>query len=473
MIQNHKNIAITLLLISILLSFTPVAISEPIPIVTIDELSIPSGQTKTTMLLVTNVTHLGSYEIKISWNPSVIELTSVTDTDFTISSYIDDDGGYATLVGYHMDEANGNADLAQLSFTAVSQTTNNCDVNFITSDLLTADPQPDAIAHQTRSAQMQITADQPSDDDHDDGDDDGGGGGGFLPPTNQAPQADLSAGAPYTGNVNEPILFDGSKSTDTDGTIIRWFWTFGDGTDSTGETTSHSYQKPGDYVVTLTVTDDQEETNTVETTVTISQPNTPPGTPHITGPKQGSTNISYQFILNCTDADHDLINYTINWGDHTTETTSLTNHQHNFTVNHTWKNNGIYQISVSATDEHNQSSAITTSIIFIDVTVHYITDTITGYLIDTDMDTIYDRYHHNQTNIETAVEQHHDGGYLIDSNQDGSWDYVYDETTMSLEVYDPQNSYQEPEQNTPGLSLVFLFMVIMISILYYKKRPFK
>ncbi|MDQ1657836.1 MAG: hypothetical protein QOD41_2919 [Cryptosporangiaceae bacterium] len=49
----------------------------------------------------------------------------------------------------------------------------------------------------------------------------------------------------------------GSGSTDTDGSITSYAWTFGDGATATGTSAAHSYAAAGTYTVTLTVTDDQ------------------------------------------------------------------------------------------------------------------------------------------------------------------------------------------------------------------------
>jgi PKD repeat protein len=56
--------------------------------------------------------------------------------------------------------------------------------------------------------------------------------------------------------VDEPIHFNASTSYDPDGTIVVYFWDFGDGTNATGVTVQHSYRHKGTYTVTLTATDD-------------------------------------------------------------------------------------------------------------------------------------------------------------------------------------------------------------------------
>lgn len=64
--------------------------------------------------------------------------------------------------------------------------------------------------------------------------------------------------------------FDGSASTDSDGTITGYAWDFGDGAAGTGAKPSHTYATPGTYQVTLTVTDDRgaQATDTVSATAT-------------------------------------------------------------------------------------------------------------------------------------------------------------------------------------------------------------
>ena len=101
-----------------------------------------------------------------------------------------------------------------------------------------------------------------------------GGNGGWSPPSppdNIPPIADASSGESYTGNVGEEITFDGSKSFDTDGTIIKWYWDFGDGTSGIGEVANHVYSNPGIYDVILTVIDNKNAIGSYETTTIIQQ----------------------------------------------------------------------------------------------------------------------------------------------------------------------------------------------------------
>ncbi|MGD9243533.1 MAG: PKD domain-containing protein [Desulfobacterales bacterium] len=60
-------------------------------------------------------------------------------------------------------------------------------------------------------------------------------------------------------------------STDSDGTIVSWFWEFGDGNTSTEQNPSHRYQKIGNYIVTLSVTDDGWENNSIFKNITVTK----------------------------------------------------------------------------------------------------------------------------------------------------------------------------------------------------------
>jgi len=61
--------------------------------------------------------------------------------------------------------------------------------------------------------------------------------------------------APSNISVNESINFDASQSSDVDGEIVSYQWNFGDGNTSTGQVVTHAYSAPGEYLVSLTIVD--------------------------------------------------------------------------------------------------------------------------------------------------------------------------------------------------------------------------
>lgn len=68
--------------------------------------------------------------------------------------------------------------------------------------------------------------------------------------------------------------FNGSASSDTDGSIVSYAWTFGDGNTASGVTASHIYAAGGTYPVTLTVADDDGATDSEAKSVTVTAPST-------------------------------------------------------------------------------------------------------------------------------------------------------------------------------------------------------
>jgi PKD repeat protein len=75
--------------------------------------------------------------------------------------------------------------------------------------------------------------------------------------------------SPLTPYAGETVTFNASDSYDPDGTIVSYFWDFGDGTNGTGETTTHSFADTGTYPVTLNVTDNDGLTDTTSADVNV------------------------------------------------------------------------------------------------------------------------------------------------------------------------------------------------------------
>jgi len=86
---------------------------------------------------------------------------------------------------------------------------------------------------------------------------------------NQPPTAAMSA-TPTSGPGPLTVTFDGSASSDADGTIVAWSWAFGDGQFSGGARTAHMYSGPATYRASLTVTDNGGASNTTTTTIAVT-----------------------------------------------------------------------------------------------------------------------------------------------------------------------------------------------------------
>ncbi|GAA3521752.1 hypothetical protein GCM10022393_40210 [Aquimarina addita] len=96
------------------------------------------------------------------------------------------------------------------------------------------------------------------------------------PPTASFTPGSISGEAPFS------VTFDNTSSEDSDGTIVKSEWNYGDG-ESDVDTTfpsinSITYNTPDEYTVTLTVTDDLGGVDTVTATITVTS-----STPVVTG----------------------------------------------------------------------------------------------------------------------------------------------------------------------------------------------
>ena len=85
----------------------------------------------------------------------------------------------------------------------------------------------------------------------------------------QYPQARF-AWAPAAVFAGQPVAFDGSASSDADGTIASYDWQWGDATpDATSAKPTHAFAAPGTYQVALFVHDDNTQSGGVIHNVTV------------------------------------------------------------------------------------------------------------------------------------------------------------------------------------------------------------
>ena len=95
-----------------------------------------------------------------------------------------------------------------------------------------------------------------------------------VPTANQAPTATFTA-SPNPAQPNQWITFDGRTSSDPDGTITTYAWTFGDGNSGSGSTSFHRYASSGTYTAQLVVTDDDGATATTSQQIVVQAPSAP------------------------------------------------------------------------------------------------------------------------------------------------------------------------------------------------------
>ena len=97
------------------------------------------------------------------------------------------------------------------------------------------------------------------------------------PPVNIDPTAAFSKAC-----TSLACTFDAGASSDSDGSIESYSWTFGDGSTAMGTLSNHTYSAAGPYTVELTVVDNEGAMDTSAMSVTVTAP-PPPANITLTG----------------------------------------------------------------------------------------------------------------------------------------------------------------------------------------------
>jgi len=167
---------------------------------------------------------------------------------------------------------------------------------------------------------------------------------------NKAPSA--NAGVDRIVNEDDVVNFNAGGSSDTTSDInsLTYYWDFGDGTTGNGIATSHKYAEKGIYTTALRVTDDDGESDVDDAIISVI--NVVPAAN--AGPDQtvreGQTVLFDGAGTTDTPTDKTILTYDWSFGGAGTNPT------------HPWVENGIYAVSLTATDDDSASSTDSTTI---------------------------------------------------------------------------------------------------------------
>ena len=177
------------------------------------------------------------------------------------------------------------------------------------------------------------------------------------PGQNQPPVASFSA-SPLQGTAPLVVAFDGSSSSDADGSIIAHAWLFGDGGNAAGASAQHTYGTPGVYVALLTVTDDRGATASAQRTITVTSAdgNVPPTASFTATPSEGAAPLVVTFDATAsTDPDGSVTLYAWDFGNGSTNTGA--------TTTHTYAAPGSFEARLTVTDDAGATASASRTIV--------------------------------------------------------------------------------------------------------------
>jgi outer membrane protein assembly factor BamB len=163
------------------------------------------------------------------------------------------------------------------------------------------------------------------------------------------------ANGPYYGLVNEPVGFTGYATGGHK--PYSWKWSFGDNSVSYEKNPTHIYGSPGNYTVTLTVTDDDGNTSTDTTWAWIQETNNPPNKPVLKGPSKGKPGQYYDYSFSAIDPENNNVFYYVDWGDgEKKDWFGPYASGHEETLSHSWNSRGTYTVRIKAKDVYGNES---------------------------------------------------------------------------------------------------------------------
>jgi PKD repeat protein len=166
---------------------------------------------------------------------------------------------------------------------------------------------------------------------------------------NLVPSADIKA-TPQSGIAPVSVSFD--PQVQGGDAPLSFAWDFGDGNTSTTRNPSHTYQTPGTYTASVTVTDDNGDTGTDTIDITVTDNSVPQVTASAT-PTSGLAPLQVQFSSNASGGDAPL-SYSWEFGDGTTSTTQ--------DPIHTYQTAGQYTATLTVTDDNGDTATTTVDI---------------------------------------------------------------------------------------------------------------
>jgi PKD repeat protein len=163
--------------------------------------------------------------------------------------------------------------------------------------------------------------------------------------TNPAPTAIISSVGSSSGAAPFTIVLN-AQASDTNGYITNYHWDFGDGSavesGANLSSVTHTYERQGNYSVTLAATDNHNGTGQAIFPIAVSYINQPPSASIVSSTNSGTVPLAIQFSAQASDPEGEALGYLWSFGDGTQGTGSP--------VSHTYEHIGTYTVRLTVTD---------------------------------------------------------------------------------------------------------------------------
>jgi PKD repeat protein len=173
---------------------------------------------------------------------------------------------------------------------------------------------------------------------------------------NQPPTA-VANGTPKSGTAPLSVSFSSAGSSDPDGTVLTFNWTFGDGTSSTSANPTHIYQNAGIYSARLVVSDGTNTTASGSISITVSSGagNQSPTVIAGASPTSGIAPLTVSFSsAGSTDPEGTALTYSWTFGDGGNSTAA--------NPTHSYSSPGNYVARLTVSDGTNSATSTNLSI---------------------------------------------------------------------------------------------------------------
>ena len=248
--RTEKSILLFLIVISTL-ALTRVTVADSTARIYVHPETVyaAEGESAFVDIDVADVENLHTWQVKITFDPEVIQFVNVTEGDFledqpegtwTTPPNVDNIEGSALFAWYTQGQypgVSGEGWLATVEFLVLKKGESALNITHSTTYLL----QMKSIGGGYVPEKIPCTREN-----------------GYLNSLLSQPVAEFTF-SPARPRRNDTVMFNASASDDEDGYIVSYEWDFGDGTPAVNETdpiTDHAYTTSGRKTIILNVTDD-------------------------------------------------------------------------------------------------------------------------------------------------------------------------------------------------------------------------